>query len=115
MSTNEPLPQNMRKQIRVDVSEIVRVIDRQDDCDIGQLVNISEDGLMLFMSQPITENRILQLSLEFCDEAGEKAPIHIGVESLWCNQGSEETQFWAGFYIIDISEEDLVQIRNMLG
>jgi hypothetical protein len=114
MSTNEPLPQNMRKQVRVDVSEIVRVIDRQGNCDIGQLVNISDEGLMLFMSQPITESRILQLSLEFCNEAGEKVPIHIGVESLWCNKGSEETQFWAGFYIIDISEEDLGQIRSML-
>ena len=114
MSINETQFRDMRKQVRIDVSGAVRVMDRQENRDIGKLANISEDGLMLLMTQPVTESTILQLSLEFVNMDGDKTPLHIGVESLWCNKGSDENQFWAGFYIIDISEQDLERIRNML-
>lgn len=114
MSKHDSQPGNMRKQARVEVSGIVRVVDRQDNRDIGQLVNISEAGLMLLMTQPLLESTILQLSLEFTGVDGEQTALHVGVESLWCNKGSDDDQYWAGFYIIDISEQDRARIKGLL-
>jgi len=114
MSVHENAPHEMRKQVRVDVSGVVRVTSRQDNSEFGQLVNISEEGLMILTTEPITENAIFQLTLEFTDDAGHIDPVEIGVESLWCHKGNNDDQFWAGFYIIDISEQDQERIRRLV-
>ena len=115
MSTIENPVQEMRSHERVEVSEVIRVIDRQTGADLGQLVNISEEGFMLLGSQPIAEDNILQLSLEFGSGENNTSPILIGVESLWCHSSNDQTQYWAGFYIIDISDEDLDRVRHLTG
>ena len=108
MRANDKSVEEMRKSERIDVTEMVRVIDKPSGQEIGRLVNISEDGIMIMGSQPIAENSIMQLSLVY-DDAPE---MSIGVESLW-SQSSGETSHWTGFYIIDISEEDQQRIRDM--
>jgi len=117
MSVNETVMKENRERKRVEVSEVIRVRDRQTGQNIGQLVNISEDGLMLLGPEPVPENTILQLSLEF--EAGSTSavdgPLMIGVESLWSNSSSDQSQHWIGCYIIDISDQDLERIRKLTG
>ncbi len=113
MSASEKLQQEMRSQSRTDVSEIILVVDTQTGKTIGQLVNISEEGFMLLGTQPISENSIFQLSLESDSSAPDARPILIGAENLWCHSSSDQTQFWAGFYIIDISDEDHERIRHL--
>jgi len=115
MSTFENSFQENRSHDRVEVSEVIRVIDRQTGAELGRLVNISEEGFMLLGSQPVAENSILQLSLEFESGTDAANPILIGVESLWCHSSSDKAQYWAGFYIIDISDEDLERIRHLTG
>jgi hypothetical protein len=115
MSTFENSFQENRSHDRVEVSEVIRVIDRQTGAELGRLVNISEEGFMLLGSQPVAENSILQLSLEFESGTDTASSILIGVESLWCHASSDQAQYWAGFYIIDISDEDLERIRHLTG
>ena len=115
MSAIENSTQEMRGHSRVEVSEVIRVVDRQTDMELGRLVNISEEGFMLLGSDPVAENTILQLSLEFDSGENQTAPILIGVECLWCHSSSDQKQYWAGFYIIDISDEDLKRVRHLTG
>lgn len=115
MSAIENSIQEMRNHSRVEVSEVIRVVDRQTGTDLGRLVNISEEGFMLLGSQPVSEDSILQLSLEFESGPNAASPILIGVENLWCHSSSDQKQYWAGFYIIDISDEDLERIRHLTG
>ena len=116
MSVNDTAVQDNRGQQRIEVSEVIKVVDRQTGKTVGQLVNISEDGLMLLSSEPIPENSIFQLSLEFAANSASAAdgPVMIGVESLWSNSSSDQSQHWVGFYIIDISEQDLEHIRKLI-
>jgi hypothetical protein len=117
MSVNETAIKDKRGRKRVEVSEVIRVRDRHTNQIIGQLVNISEDGLMLLCPEPVHENVILQLSLEF--ETGSVSavdgPVMIGVESLWSNSSSDQSQHWVGCYIIDISDQALQRIRRLTG
>lgn len=115
MSGIENSTQEMRNHNRVEVSEVIRVINRQTGADLGQLVNISEEGFMLLGSQSVPEDSIFQLALEFESGNNNTAPILIGVECLWCHSSSDQTQYWAGFYIIDISDEDLERVRHLTG
>ena len=115
MSTNDTAVQEHRGHQRIKVSEIIKVVDRQTGNTVGQLVNISADGLMLLSPEPVPENSIFQLSLEFAADSANTAdgPVMIGVESLWCNSSSDQSQHWVGFCIIDISEQDLERIRKL--
>jgi len=115
MSAIENSSQEMRGHSRVEVSEVIRVVDRQTGMDLGRLVNISEEGFMLLGSQPVSADSILQLSLEFESGENNASPILIGVESLWCHASNDQTQHWSGFYIIDISDEDLERVRHLTG
>jgi hypothetical protein len=115
MSGVESSIQEMRSHSRTEVSEVIRVLDRQTGTDLGRLVNISEEGFMLLGSQPVSENSVLQLSLEFESGENKTSPILIGVENLWCHSSNDQTQYWAGFYIIDISDEDLERVRHLTG
>ena len=116
MSANDTAVQDNRGQKRIEVSEVIKVVDRQTGNTVGQLVNISEDGLMLLSPEPVPENSIFQLSLEFSANSASAAdgPLMIGVESLWNNSSSDQSQHWVGFYIIDISEQDLERIRQLV-
>lgn len=115
MKANETAAMDNRGQKRIEVSEVIRVVDRQTGSTIGQLVNISEEGLMLQGPEPVPENSIYQLSLEFEADSASAAdgPLMIGVESLWCHSSSDQAQHWSGFYIIDISEQSLARIRQL--
>ncbi|MGB5179380.1 MAG: PilZ domain-containing protein [Gammaproteobacteria bacterium] len=115
MKATETEVKEHRSKNRIEVSEVIQVIDRQTGNTIGQLVNISEEGLMLQGPEPVPENGIYQLSLEFDANSASAAdgPLMIGVESLWCHSSSDQAQHWSGFYIIDISEQDLQRIRQL--
>jgi hypothetical protein len=115
MSAFENSFQEMRGHDRVEISEVIRVTDTQTGLVLGQLVNISEEGFMLLGTQAVAEDNIFQLSLEFQTEDSDAGPVLIGVESLWCHASSDQTQYWSGFYIIDISDVDLERVKHMTG
>jgi len=73
MSTNDTAVQEHRGHQRIEVSEIIKVVDRQTGNTVGQLVNISTDGLMLLSPEPVPENSIFQLSLEFSADSANTA------------------------------------------
>jgi len=115
MSTHNNAPSEMRKHVRVDVPGVVRMAGTESGSEFGRLVNISEEGLMMLTTEPVAENTIFQLTLEFSNAAGDADQVEIGVESLWCHRGNQENQYWVGFFIIDISEQNQERIRRMIG
>lgn len=113
MNTGKQAPGDTRKHDRVEVSRPISVSDRQTGRVLGQLVNFSDEGIMLMGSEPIAENAVLQLSLSFDPAAGEEQPLHLGVECLWSHAGDDRSSYWSGFFIIDISEQELERLHAL--
>ncbi len=114
MSDLEAAFKDMRGRDRVEVTRTVNVTDQRTGRMLGQLVNFSEQGIMVMSMHAIEENCVFQVSLVL----GESTPstsIEIGVESLWSHSNSDHTQFWTGFYIIDISPESVEELHTLLG
>jgi hypothetical protein len=115
MSINKQTFPEMRKHDRVEVSRSITATDRQTGVEIGQLVNFSDEGIMIMGSESVAENRVLQLSLSFESETENEGPIHIGVESLWGHASDDNSCHWTGFFIIDISDHDLERLHALTG
>ena len=73
-------------------------VDRQDGSEIGQLVNISEDGMMLLLDRPLAGNTILQLSLELAGhgDAFARAEEELRLVGLGSRSGHYPSQLSGG-------------------
>jgi len=113
MSISKTYTGDMRREDRLPVSHEIRAIDRTTGIELGRVVNISSDGIMLLGVHPVMEHSILELALEFRDSAA--GTIAVGVESLWCHSNDDRSMFWSGHFIIDISAQDLERLLGMAG
>lgn len=114
MTDLEAAFKDMRSRDRIEVTRTVNVTDQQTGRILGRLVNFSEQGIMVMSVNAIEENSVFQVNLVI-DGPESVATIEIGVESLWSHSNSDQTRFWTGFYIIDISPESAEQLHTLLG
>ena len=80
---------------------------------MGQLVNITSKGLMLTAAQPIDANLVYQLELVLTAPRDATDRVNFGAESLWCRQTGDNSCYWTGFQIIDISVETVDFINDL--
>lgn len=106
--------QNSRRLDRLSVPQEVVVLDSLTGLKMGQLANIHCEGFMLFGDENVQENHIYQLNLELSQPINSVNCLSIGAECLWLNGSGDNSQYWAGFQIIDISDDDKA-IVNLIG
>ncbi len=100
----DPEIREQRRQKRVSIPEHPQILDAHSGEVLGQLVNLSVDGLMAMGPRCIACGSICQMRIPLM-KGGEKVEIQIGVESLWCEDANDSGSHWSGFQIIDISPE----------
>lgn len=102
-----------RKVDRWPVVGVLEVFDVHSERQLGRVVDITLEGLMISSESPVTVNQIFQLliplpePLEGCNE------IRLGVESLWSRESDDGTCFWTGFHVICISDRDRICIERV--
>ena len=97
-------PFEHRKSPRVTLAEQVEIRDAHTGRVLGQLVNLSVEGLMLVGPAGVAPGTVCQLRVPL-DDNGKRTELLIGAESLWCNDANDSGTYWSGFQIIDISPE----------
>ena len=95
-----------RKADRKKITGRMPVTDINRERVIGQLVDISIDGLMLLGGAPLAINGMYQFDIELPEPVNGHSVLHLGAECLWCRTAEDPEHFWAGFHLIDISPED---------
>ncbi len=92
-----------RKSKRVKPHIAIDIIDMIVGTSLGEVLNISTDGLLLSAKRQITVGEMFQTEWHFAARGLKN--ISVGLECLW-----SETQYTnvclCGFFIIDISEAD---------
>ena len=100
---------------RTRVNERILVEDLNSGQIMGNLVNISAGGLMLLSEIPLAPNRLFQLNLKLPAPIDGVADIEFGAECLWVQDGSDtNSPSWAGFQIIDITEQGSQLISQLM-
>jgi hypothetical protein len=110
-----PAAHEQRRHPRHAVTDMIEVFDVFAECPLGTLVNISSGGMMLSSAQPIPLNRIFQVTLPAPEPALDGAPITLGAESLWQRASADGRQYWTGFQLISVADQDRNRLECMLG
>jgi hypothetical protein len=103
-----------RRAPRVTIPEHPQIVDAHSGELLGQLVNLSSDGLMLAGNQCIPCNTVRQMCIPLVVGDSRKV-INVGAESLWCEDANGSGLYWTGFHIIDISADDQATLDNITG
>jgi len=92
-----------RKSKRVRPSVKIEIVDIMSNSKIGDVLNISSEGLLVSCSCQITAGLLFQTQWNF-SVRGFKS-ISVGLECLW-SESQTSNFFLTGFQIIDISQDD---------
>ncbi len=103
-----------RNSTRKIANEILEVCDQITGTQIGRVVNISAEGLMLLSQEPIVTGSVYQLEMTLPADADETTRITFGAEAVWTTETSQPDSFWTGFRIIDISAEGVLIIDELI-
>ena len=97
--------EDQRRYQRTTPDDVVRVHDSLTGEVLGQIGNLSANGMMLITDARIEEDRVLQVHFLLSNESLERT-INVGVRSLWVQTANISSRFWVGLEIIDISDDD---------
>lgn len=95
-----------RRSRRKRVPQAIQVTNSLTGETVGQIGNLSVDGMLLIASRKLPENALFQFNFELPGADGALRRFEIGVHEQWAEPASVPGQFWSGFRIIDIAPED---------
>lgn len=113
-NTVNPAHSEQRRKNRVTIPEHPQILDAHSGKVLGELVNLSADGLMLVSQDCISGGTVCQMRIPLV-RGDRKVEILVGAESLWCDDANSSGSFWTGFQIIDISPEDQEIVNTVVG
>ena len=91
-----------------------QVFNRGCDQFIGQLVDISVEGMMILSDQPIKRDTILEMKVELPEEIADGKQLVIKAKSLWWHQDDDNRGLCNNGFLIESSSIDLSYIMNQL-
>lgn len=112
-STHNRASAENRSSPRVSISHSTVVNDAHTGKMIGQLVNLSSEGLMIVSSECIPPGTVRQIVIQIELDGGTR-DLNIGIESLWSADANESGAHWTGMQIIDISPDQQALLNELL-
>ena len=103
-----------RKSPRKIANEVLEVYDQITGAQLGKVVNISAEGLMLLSDQQIETGSVYQLDLKLTRLINQHSRISFGAEAIWSTEAAQPDSYWTGFRMIDISEDNIITIDELI-
>ena len=104
-----------RRRRRRQISETVLVTDAMTDTVVGRIANLSETGMLLIATAPLTEDALYQFRFRLVDARGVNAEYELGAHLLWKDDQGTPGMTWTGLRFIAIPEEQAQRLRNWIG
>lgn len=101
----------LRRARRRRVETRVDVVDVMTGDLLGQVANVSENGLLMLARVPLREECLYQLRFTLPTPDENYLPIDVGVHLLWVHDASAPGQAWIGARFLSITDESLERLR----
>ncbi len=108
------MSEHHRKHQRQELNTTILIRNAMNRDFIGELVNITVEGLMIISDQEMSTNSIFQFSLELPEPINGMTHIDLGVDCLWSRSAENVDRHWSGYQIIDASPEALETIDALI-
>lgn len=95
-----------RRSRRKSARQGIEVTNTLTDEAMGQLGNLSVDGMLLIANRAIPDDALFQFGFDLPGRDGAAGRrIEVGVHDQWSEPAKVPGQYWAGFRIIDLAPE----------
>ena len=105
---------NKRKEPRKRLIYYLKVFDDESNELIGNLVDITLNGMMLISASPLPLNKAYKLKIILPHKIQDKEDFKIGAESLWSKNDINPVLFDSGLQFKDLNEQDKEIIEDLL-
>ncbi len=105
---------NERKRERIELNQPITIADTINGGDFGELINVTVEGIMVITDKEIPTDSIYQLSLQLPVNLEGSDRVQLGADCLWCRKAENFHRYWAGFHIIDASDQALRQLETLI-
>jgi hypothetical protein len=103
-----------RKTIRRYLLYYMRIYDAATRQQIGNLVDITPEGIMIVGERPIPEGKTCRLRMELSSEVAEKPFLEFSALSKWCKSDVTPNLYNTGFEILGLPTEDIEIIHRII-
>ena len=100
-----------RRAKRRKAPDNILVTDTMTERVIGRIGNLSQTGMLLIASEPLTDDALYQFRFILPANDGDAAAVDVGAHLLWLDTASAPGQSWAGFRFIAVPETHARRMR----
>ena len=92
----------------------LRIFDKKQDRFIGNLVDITTDGIMVMSENPIETNTVFQLKMYLPEKIKGKEEISFDARSIRSNKETRPAFYFTGFQYQKVDPDDAEIIKNLI-
>ena len=113
-SAERAIAERASNTARMTKTAILGVTNLETDRLIGQMTDISPDGLQLTTSKPVECRSVFNFRLRLPEPIQGSLFIIMDAECVWCKQGIEARTYNAGFKLRSVTPSNLKRIQALL-
>lgn len=92
----------------------IQAVDRNSTRQLGMIVNLTHEGLLLLSQEALPVHQIYELELLLEGNEPASPDICFGAETVWSDRsGMHANYHWTGFSIIDIADETISKLKQL--
>lgn len=107
-------PVEKRRRERISVKNYYPVYFPIDGVQLGRLVNIHEEGLLILAEQSLVADEVYRISISLPKAIGAITELSLKVTCAWVQPAHTENSFWVGVVIVDANESTQYMLSQLL-
>ncbi|MDQ7074153.1 MAG: PilZ domain-containing protein [Gammaproteobacteria bacterium] len=92
----------------------ITVLDCDTDENLGYLVDLTTEGLLLISEEPPELNKVFKLCLHLPVDVFGMSELNLVAESRWCKKDLNPEFYDTGFRMIEVAQEQVEKINCMI-
>jgi hypothetical protein len=103
-----------RKFNRIHLIHYLRLFDRKTGDLIGNLVDLTSEGLQLISEKPIENGTLLEIRMEFPEPVDDQQELQLNAVAVWCDHQMDPDLFSVGCKLIPVTPTNVTIIRDLI-